>query len=196
LQATRKVLRKDVQERCTDRIPGSIGGKDKILIYNSLSTIMSNFVTISARALSDTFGSTSHVYTDFKRDLVALWAEVKDEPEIKVEYSYWLNTFKRIYDKPSLDLFIDHTYLIILTKIIVYLRLGKPDKNNLIEVINGSYFAKRGITNFLEEDFSEWLIHSKITDKTLILYSVLLEKATDYDFSGIDEDIFEWLYEK
>jgi SAM-dependent methyltransferase len=151
---------------------------------------------ISAQALRDKFGSQSPVYTNTKRDLMTLWAEVKDESEIKVKFSYWLNTFKRIYDKPSLDLFIDHTYLIILTKIIVCLRLGKPDKNNLIEVINGNYFAKRGITNFLEEDFSKWLLHSKITNKSLILFSSILEKVTDYDFSGTDEDIFERLYEE
>jgi SAM-dependent methyltransferase len=151
---------------------------------------------ISAEALRDKFGPQSPVYTNIKRDLLRLWEEVKDESEIKVKFSYWLNTFKRIYDKTSLDLFIDHTYLIILTKIIVYLRFSKPANNNLIEVINGTYFAKRGITNFLEEDFSEWLIHSKITDKSLILFSDLLEKATDYDFSGIDEDILKWLYEE
>ncbi len=153
---------------------------------------------ISAQALSDKFGSASHLYSDVKRDLVTLWEEVKDRSDIKLEFDYWLNTFKNIYDKPSLNLFLDHAYLIILTKILVYQRLskGKPDKNDIIEVINGSYFPKRGIKNFLEEDFSKWLHHSKIKDKSLTLFLDIIGKMTNYDFFEIDEDIFRVIYEE
>lgn len=152
----------------------------------------------STQALSDKFGSTSHVYSDVKRDLVTLWETVKDESDIKLEFNYWLNTFKKIYDKLSLNLFLNHTYLIILTKIMVYLKLSncKLDKNDIIEVINGSYFSKKGITNFLEEDFSKWLHHSKIRDKSLNLFLDIIEKTTNYDFFEIDEDIFKGIYEE
>jgi hypothetical protein len=56
-------------------------------------------MSISAQALSDKFGSSSHIYSGVKGDLVTLLEEVRDETDIKEEFDYGLNTFKNIYEE-------------------------------------------------------------------------------------------------
>jgi len=156
---------------------------------------MENTVPISAQILSKKFGSTSHIYLNSKKSLRTLWEEAKDEPDIKAKFDHWLNTFRMLYDKPDLSLFIDHTYLVILAKIITYLKFNNKSKSELAKIINGKYFTDKGITNLLEEDFSTWLLHPKIKDKSEVLFLNIVNELSNYDFFKIDEDVFGELYE-
>jgi len=92
---------------------------------------------------------------------------------------------------------VDHTYLNILTKIIVYLKFAgnKPDRTEIPKVINGKYFIEKGITNFSEEDFALWLLSPQIGDKSFALFDMIMDALTNYDFSKINEDIFREIYE-
>ena len=155
---------------------------------------MANFTPISAQALREKFGSTSYIYPEIKAELETLWKEVKDEESIKTKI--W--AIKTLYGcKPDLSLLVDHTYLNILAKIIVYLKFAgnKPDRSEIPEVINGKYFIDKGITNFLEEDFSLWLLNPQIENKSLVLFRMIMDALANYDFSEINEDIFREIYE-
>jgi len=164
-----------------------------------VSKNIKNLPPISAQVLREKFGSTGHIYPNIKENLESFWKEVRDEPSIKAERDNWASTIGTFYgDKPDLCLLIDHAYLSILAKIIVYLKLAsnKPDKGKIPEVINGRYFIDKGITNFLEEDISFWLLSPKIKGKSSDLFYTIVEALTNYDFSKIDEDIFREIYEE
>ncbi|MCK4476600.1 MAG: SAM-dependent DNA methyltransferase [Methanophagales archaeon] len=157
---------------------------------------MENTIPISARMLSKKFGSASHIYLNSKESLRTLWEEVKDEPNVKAKFDHWLNTFRMLYDKPDSSLFIDHTYLVILAKIITYLKFNNNKSGyELAKIIDGKYFTDKGITNILEEDFSAWLLHPKIKDKMEVLFLHIFNELSDYDFFKIDEDVFGEIYE-
>lgn len=153
---------------------------------------------ISAHALRAEFGSTSHIYPYVNKTLECLWKEVKDEPGIKAKVDNWASTIGTFYGyKPDISLFLDHTYLNILAKIAVYLKFEKsPNRDGILDVISGKYFTAKGIANFLEEDFSLWLISPGIEDKSFALFCSIVEALANYDFSRIDEDIFREIYEE
>jgi len=175
----------------------------KEIIVENKSKLMSkdvnNLVPISAQALREKFGSSSNVYLNIKENIESFWKEVRDEPSIKAKMDNWASTIRTIYGyKPDLSLLVDHTYLSILAKIIVYLKLvgNEPDRGKILEVINGKYFINKSIVNFLEEDISLWLLSPKIEDRCLALLCSIVEALTNYDFSKIDEDIFREIYEE
>ncbi|MCL0093173.1 SAM-dependent methyltransferase [Dehalococcoidia bacterium] len=159
---------------------------------------MKNLTQISAQAIREKFGSTSYIYAEIKAKLESIWREVKDEQSIKTKTDNWASIIRTLYGhKPDVSMLIDHTYFNILTKVIVYLKFAgnKPDRIEIPEVINGKYFIDKGITNFLEEDFSLWLLCPQIEDKSFVIFDTIMDALTNYDFSEIDEDIFREIYE-
>lgn len=162
-----------------------------------ISKDMKKLVTISAQALREKFGSTSHIYLDIKENLESLWKEIKDKPGIKAMMDNWTNAIGTLYGyKADISLFLDHAYLNILAKIAVYLKFEySPNRDEFLDVISGKYFTAKGIANFLEEDISLWLLSPKIEDRFLALFCSIVEVLANYDFSEIDEDIFREIYE-
>ena len=168
------------------------------VVVENLSKDTNNLAPISAHALRAEFGSTSHIYPYVNRTLECLWKEVKDEPGIKAKVDNWANTIGTLYGyKPDISLFLDHAYLNILAKIAVYLKFEKsPNRDEILDVIGGKYFTAKGITNFLEEDISLWLLSPEIEDKSFTLFCPVVEALANYDFSKVDEDIFREIYEE
>jgi type I restriction-modification system DNA methylase subunit len=171
----------------------------KAIVIEDISKYTKNLTPISAQALREKFGSTSHVYPDIKENLESLWKEVRDESGIKVKEDNWASTIGVFYGhKPDISLFLDHVYLNILAKIAVYLKFEKspPNKDEILDIISGEYFTAKGIANFLEEDLSLWLLSPEIEDESLALFCDLSDALANYDFSKIDEDIFREIYEE
>jgi len=168
------------------------------LVVEDISKRTKTLKPISAQALRDKFGSTSHVYLNIKEVLESLWKEVKEEPGIKTKVDNWANAIGTLYGyKPDISLFLDHAYLNILAKLAVYLKFEKlPNRDEILNVISGKYFTAKGITNFLEEDISLWLLCPEIEDKSFTLFCSVVEALAHYDFSKIDEDIFREIYEE
>ncbi|MGB2842806.1 MAG: N-6 DNA methylase [Halobacteriota archaeon] len=170
----------------------------KELVLEDISKHPKNLVPISAQALRGIFGSSSDIYPDIKETLETLWKEVTEEPGIKVKADNWTNTIKTLYEyKPDISLFLDHTYLIILAKIAVYLKIeNSPNRDEILDVISGKYFTAKGIANFLEEDISLWLLSPEIEDKSFALFCSVVDALANYEFAKIDEDIFREIYEE
>lgn len=152
---------------------------------------------ISAEILCKKFGSNAQVYFKFKEKIRILWERIKNNKNRK-EYDNWLIDYRRLYGyKPSIDLFFDHIYLIFLAKAVAYIALceHKIRDSDIFEVASGSYFRKNGITNFLENDFSVWLLEAEISKESLSLFWQLALTLSEFDFSTIEEDIFREIYE-
>jgi type I restriction-modification system DNA methylase subunit len=172
--------------------------KEIVVEDKSIGKDMRNLVPISAQELKEKFGSKSHIYLDIKENLESLWKEVKDNPDMKVTMDNWANAIGTLYGyNPDISLFLDHTYLGILAKIVVYFKFEhSPNRNEIFDVISGKYFTAKGISNFLENDVSFWLLSPEIKDKSFILFCMIFEALENYDFSKIDEDVFKEIYEE
>ncbi|MGQ9628372.1 MAG: hypothetical protein ACUVV0_15900, partial [Anaerolineae bacterium] len=109
-------------------------------------------IPISAQLFKEKFGSAGYIYHNIKEELKNLLIEVKDENSVSIEIDNWKRMIEALYGyKPPLSLFIDHTYLSILAKIIIYLGFNDNDfdKDRTNDIINGNYFVNKDIKNFL-----------------------------------------------
>ena len=168
------------------------------LIESKLTLASEYHLSMSAQTLSEKFGSTSDLYSEFAGRLKNRLEKVKHEPHIKAKLDNWVSMVETLYGyKPDLSLFVDHTYLAILAKIATYLKLNnnKPNKGEIIKVVSGKYFIDKGITNFTD-DFSSCFLNSKMQEESFASLRAIIETLSKYDFSKIDEDIFREIYEE
>jgi len=154
----------------------------------------------SAQDLRWRFGPDSPTYCVSVDELTSLWSKVKDERDVALKLDLWARNMEIVYGgRPEVASFIDHTYLVTLVKLIVYLRLSGDNvvrEDKLRRVLTGEYFSSYGIANLIEEDFFAWMLHPDIVDDALQLVSEVTKELLRYDLSQIDEDFFKEIYQE
>jgi len=154
----------------------------------------------TAEDLKWRFGPSSPTYAIAVDELRALWSEVEDQSDVKLKLNLWARSMEIVYgSKPKLISFIDHTYLVTLVKLIVYLRLSGDNivrESRIRRALTGEYFASYGILNLIEEDFFTWILHPKIVDRALKLICNIAKELLRYDLSQVDEDFFKEIYQE
>jgi methylase of polypeptide subunit release factors len=154
----------------------------------------------SAMDLRWRFGPGSPTYCVAIDGFAALWNEVRDEKDAALKLDLWAKNMEIVYgSKPEPSAFIDHTYLVTLVKLIVYLRLSGVSlikEDGLVGALTGEYFASHGISNLIEEDFFVWILHPRIKDRALKLVSDVARELLHYDLSQVDEDFFKEIYQE
>ena len=147
------------------------------------------------------FGIDSHAFQIISSELSSLWDRVKEDSEFKVAYENWEKYLRVVYGTSVAEdeLFIRHTYLAILAKLIVSIRLMEhPPKDNdqIINVLEGKFFREQGIENFLEEDFFSWIVRRKARDAGIEIARKLLSLLHKYNFRELSEDVLKSLYQE
>jgi len=154
----------------------------------------------TATSINLTFGIKSPHYNLVKEILNELWNKVKDEPDIELKFELWSKNMQLVYGyQPDVDIFIDHSYLEMLIKILIYLKIEEgnvPPEIDVLSIINGNIFLDAGIMNLVENDFFTWILHKNLIAKTEKLIRKLINALKIYDISLADEDIFKEIYEK
>jgi len=114
------------------------------------------------------FGLRSHAFQVASQTLLSLWNRLKGEPEFSVVYEGWEKYLLIVYGTSVADeeLFIRHTYLATLAKLMAWSRLTEvetsPDRDQVLSVLEGQFFTRQaGIENFLEEDFFSWIARKR-----------------------------------
>ena len=113
------------------------------------------------------FGPESVAFQFVFSELYKIWGGIKTKPSCQVIFENWEKYLKIAYGSSITDeeLFIKHTYLASLSKILAWQRLSETKSSSfqeLREVLIGNYFKKIGIVNFLEEDFFSWVARNKV----------------------------------
>lgn len=153
----------------------------------------------SAEDLKWRFGPKSPTYWIAIKTLQDLWQRVHNEPDTKLKLDIWKRNLEIVYGKaPEEQSFIDHTYLVTLVKLIVYLRLSADNtatEERIKQALSGEYFSSYGITNLIEEDLFSWILQNSIAKDATALGRELAVELLRYDFSQIDEDFFKEIYQ-
>lgn len=144
---------------------------------------------------SNEFGSKSPVFKESMIFLKEIWDEEKNE--MKVIYKEWANYLRIVYGSSvdSEELFLKHTYLATLSKLMVYMFYSGgtlPTSSQIKRVLDGSSFKEWGIINFLEEDFFVWVSRS---DKGVEFSKKLISHLSRFDLTKLNEDILKGLYQ-
>jgi len=107
------------------------------------------------------FGLHSHAFQVTAQSLLTLWERLKGQPEFAVVYEAWEKYLRIVYGSALADdeLFIRHTYLAILAKLMAWVRLiegSTPDAAQIQGVLEGRFFKDHGIENFLGRGGRGW----------------------------------------
>jgi len=102
------------------------------------------------------FGDTSPVFNATLHSLNRMLAAVKNDPSCEVKFNEWDKLLAKAYGHSVArdELFLRHTYLSLLVKLLAYAALFKkrPKGQQLAEIITGKAFTN--LPNLAEEDFS------------------------------------------
>ena len=149
----------------------------------------------TAETFSNQFSLNKPAFNDAEAFLKEAW---KNNSE-RILYEQWAGFLRIVYGSKvdSEDLFIRHTYLAILAKLLAYSSFSggalPVSPEQIKEILEGRVFEKWNVHNFLEEDFFSWVARN---DDGIKAASLLLEQLSAYDLSTIDEDILKTLYQE
>ena len=79
---------------------------------------------ISSAIILKCFGSGSEIYSNFMKEFVVLYNELKHSPEPFTYFDEWIKGIEKYYGgKPDYSLVFNHIYLILIGKLILYLKI-------------------------------------------------------------------------
>jgi hypothetical protein len=115
------------------------------------------------------FGSKSPVFVSSIKILHQMFDINRDDKSLKVKFNEWDRLLAKVYGSSiaTEDLFIRHTYLTILAKLIASLTLFKTKlktKEELFSVISGEKFRVQGLVNLVEADFFSWVLLPNVSE--------------------------------
>lgn len=146
------------------------------------------------------FGNGSPVFTDVFRDLRRHYDTVADDPAIETAYREWANFLSIAYGsfQASPEVFLIHTYLSVFAKLIGYTVITRDmriNEDEMRKILTGEAFKKLYISNFVENDFFQWVAEDKHFKKLDYTFFKIADKINDYVFTEVKADILKGMYQ-
>lgn len=144
------------------------------------------------------FGDTSPVFNSSFYRLSRMLASAKQDPSCQVKFNEWDKLLAKAYGHSVArnELFLRHTYLSVLVKLLAHAALFKKQpkgQQQLTEIITGRAFTN--LLNLAEEDFFCWILVPSLEKEAIELLRGLERHLMVYDLTKIDEDLLKELYE-
>jgi len=134
-----------------------------------------------------------------------LWLEaigaLRNQGDFQATYRNWRKALRLAYGTSVGDeaLFVRHTYLATLAKLIAYLRISSaqtpPDEAQTEAILRGTFFEEQQIVSFLEQDFSSWVASPPVLTRTHKVASVIAALLSAYRLRDLSEDVLKELYQ-
>lgn len=156
----------------------------------------------SVERIAAEFGSKSPILSDMISELSSIWKEASGRPYVKVLFDQWNKYLTIVYGSTVGDeeLFLRHTYLATLAKLIVYGYFSEgvlpTSEDEIVSTLNGDAFKAWRIHNFLEEDFFAWVVRGKTKRKGVAFARKLIKSISRFDLDKIDQDMLRELYQE
>lgn len=178
-----------------------LGGDDADSVFRKLDQylLFSDDIAPTTDNFVDDFAPGTPIYREAHELLREEWdAAGNDGAEVLFdEWRSYLEIVHGEQEHHSEELFLRHTYLSILAKLMAYVKYSgsAPDDDEVREVITGEKFTQWGIRNFIEEDFFSWVSRPVASDADKRVAQHILARLRDYDLSTIEEDVLKELYQ-
>lgn len=173
--------------------------KDAILWLDAI-LFSKTQIAPSAEDLKFRFGLGSPTYTYILQEMEKAWDKIEERESMKLKLKLWNRHMEIVYGRlPTIRGFLEQTFLVILVKLIVYLRIHGLD--NLVgldvyKALTGRYFRVFGISNLVEEGYYSWILDEKVFAILKTSLETLLREIVRYDTTQIDEDLFKEIYQE
>ncbi len=147
------------------------------------------------------YGSTSPTFHVAAQTLGNLLEQISDTPALNLKRSLWRGLLAKVYgsDIGSDELFVRHTYLNQLAKLLAYTALHNEaiphDDTLLANIVSGEAFNSLGVNNLGEIDFFAWILEEEVKADALAMLRRLAQSLAVYDLERVDEDLLKQLYQ-
>jgi hypothetical protein len=147
------------------------------------------------------FGTGTAVFNKAADRLFELYQRVEKEPLVAVKFREWNALLAKVYGSPlgSPSLFINHTYLTLISRIVVTLAFkgGAPRRSDLRGLMDGTYFVRHmSLRNLAEPDFFSWALDTPVEGAFITLLNDLFKHFVFFDFAHLSEDVLKHLYQE
>ena len=143
-------------------------------------------------------GTASPTFALDLRAIADLYEANRDSPSVAVKRDLWARLLSDAFgtkfaqDPDQSQLFIRHTYLVVVAEIIAHYVLGLPATIGAREMLAGTTFSQAQIHGVVEQDFFDWVIE---VEGGLELVESLIRRIAQFDFSDPEHDVLKVLYE-
>jgi len=147
------------------------------------------------------FGPSSPIFSLASSAWLEAIAAVRRQAGFQATYTNWRKSLSIAYGASVGDevLFVRHTYLATLAKLIAYVRVTgaqtPPDVAQTHAILRGTLFEKHQIVNFLGKDFFAWVARSPVLACTQKIASRFAELLFTYRLRELSEDVLKELYQ-
>jgi hypothetical protein len=156
----------------------------------------------TSEAIVRDFGLGSHAFRTANNALINLWQKLKTHSAFLVIYDSWEKYLRIVYgsDVAGDKLFIRHTYLATLAKLMSWMRITEsaslPEEIEIARMLEGELFKRQGIENFIEEDFFSWLARAEAVKTGVEVVRWLYSLLQNYNLRELSEDVLKSLYQE
>ena len=166
---------------------------DRYLLYRTL-------IPPTTKEFVDDFGLLSKAFRFSDGILKSAWNKIK-RTGVEAIYNEWEKYLEIVYGTKieSEDLFIRHTYLATLAKLMAFMFYSGsalPSLDEVEKIVSGDIFREWGIYGFLEEDFFSWILRKDIKEQGLEYIRDILSRLKRYDLAKLEEDVLKGLYQE
>lgn len=182
-----------------DRIDARQQDVHQIIFWLDSAIFSGKVRTPSADELQRKFGPGSPTYDLAVEEFKELWKTAKEKESAQLRLDLWTRMMEIVYgSSPDEDAFVAQTYLSILVKLLVKLRMDPSTPDNqgeFVDIMDGEYFSNHGITNLIEEDFFTWILTDDIINDAFESAKRLARGLNVYDIERAEEDLFKEVYQ-
>lgn len=171
----------------------------KAFVWLDRYTLYNKQIQPTGDLFAERFGHDSPSYRAAALILQDAWKE--SNGVASTVYEEWGRYLRYVYgtEVASEELFLKHTYLATLAKLVVYSYYTDSkieDPAELVDVLKGLAFRKKGILNFLEEDFFSWVGREEVVEEGLKVAALILDVLKTFNLANVDEDVLKELYQE
>ena len=143
-------------------------------------------------------GSTSPSYKLDVAELAAIYQAHRDLPTVKIKRRMWAKLLTTASGTSFADedsLFIDHTLLVAIAKVIGHAVLGFQLDGQAVTasaLMSGALFSEAKIAGVIEADFFDWVTELPEGEKFVMN---LAHRLSRFDWRQVDHDVLKQLYQ-
>jgi hypothetical protein len=147
------------------------------------------------------FGPFSAVYRKAASLMKTLYERVSHVPSVLTKMREWNRLLAKVYGSELgyADLFVTHTYLVVLSRLMVAQALFPREARNTEAyrgLMSGGYFVRKNLPNLAEPDFFSWALDTPGEQDFLGLLGRLEKHVGKFKFGSTSEDILKELYQE
>lgn len=155
-------------------------------------------VPATGTAIGERLGSASPGHQAAIQLLQNYWVDAKDISEVRLKRALWGKLLRTAFGTQFQDdeeLFLEHTYLVLIATLVAHLVLGfRPEdlRDSPSQTLSGRLFADLNIRGVGEAGFFDWVLDVPAGEAFV---DDLLRRLTVFDWSEVDHDVLKELYE-